>query len=76
MWRDAARFFNALPGYNFGLVGLEHQVTIQAGKTLVVPVLVVWVARPEQAAELSLLDTLIAVKDDLIRQLPAEAVGR
>ena len=38
-------------GYNFGLVGLEHQATIQAGKTLVVPVLVVWVARPEKAAE-------------------------
>ena len=28
-------------GYNFGLVGLEYQATIQAGKTLVVPVLVV-----------------------------------
>ena len=58
-------------GYNFGLVGLEHQATIQAGKTLVVPVLVVWVARPEKAAEFSLLDVLIAVKADLIRQLPA-----
>ncbi len=58
-------------GYNFGLVGLEHQATIQARKTLVVPVLVVWVARPEQASEASLLDVLIAVKTDLIRQLPA-----
>ena len=63
-------------GYNFGLVGLEHQATIQAGKTLVVPVLVVWVARPEQASEASLLDILMAVKADLIHQLPAESIGR
>ena len=58
-------------GYNFGLVGLEYQATIQAGKTLVVPVLVVWVARPEKAAEFSLLDVLFALKADLISQLPA-----
>ena len=63
-------------GYNFGLVGLEHQATIQAGNTLIVPILVVWVARPKQAAEFSLLNVLIANKADLIRQLPAEAIGR
>ena len=63
-------------GYNFGLVGLKHQTTIQAGKTLVVPVLVVWVAQPEKAGDLSLRDVLFALKVDLIRQLPAEAIGR
>ncbi len=58
-------------GYNFGLVGLQYQATIQAGKTLVVPVLVVWVARPEKADEFSLLDVLSALRADLISQLPA-----
>ena len=51
-------------------------MTIQAGKTLVLPEFVVWVARTKQAAESSLLDILIAVKADLVRQLPAEAIGR
>ena len=63
-------------GYNFGMVGLEHQATIRAGNSLLVPVLVVWFARPEKAAEFSLLNVLIANKADLIRQLPAEAIGR
>jgi hypothetical protein len=62
-------------GYNFGLVGLEHQTTIQAGKTLVVPVLVVWVAQAEAAPESRLLDVLADVQPELIRQLPADALG-
>jgi pimeloyl-ACP methyl ester carboxylesterase len=59
-------------GYNFGLVGVEHQATIKARSTLVVPILVVWVKRPERAVEFRLLDVLMAVKAGLIRQLPTD----
>jgi hypothetical protein len=62
-------------GYNFGLVGLERQATIHAGSSLVVPVLVVWVKRPDEAIEFRLLDVLMAVKTGLIRQLQTEAAG-
>ncbi len=63
-------------GYNFGLVGLEHQAVIRAGKTLAVPVLVVWVAQAEVDPESRLLDVLIDVQPELIRQLPVDVIGR
>ncbi|HET6429802.1 MAG TPA: hypothetical protein VFJ30_15405, partial [Phycisphaerae bacterium] len=63
-------------GYNFGLVGLDHAETVKAGKSLSVPVLVVWVARPEKGAEIRLLDALMSVKAGIVKQLPADSIGR
>jgi hypothetical protein len=62
-------------GYNFGLVGLEHETTIRAGTTRVVPVLVVWVSRSEQLPEARLIDVLMDLKNDLIGRLTIDASG-
>jgi len=63
-------------GYNFGLVGVDHSATVQAGKTLSVPMLIIWAARPDKDADVSLLDALMALKRDLIKRLPADSIGR
>jgi hypothetical protein len=62
-------------GYNFGLVGLEHETTIRADSTLVLPVLFVWVSRSEQLPEARLIDVLMDLKNDLIGRLTIDASG-
>ena len=55
-------------GYNFGLVGLEAPLTVKAGATVTLPLLLIAVDRPSAGPDISLATVLESITADLARQ--------
>ena len=53
-------------GYNAGLVGLKRSLTIKAGETLAVPILLVAVNKPKDVKSVDLIKVLNALKAELL----------
>ena len=66
---DAPRLLTFLPNGDLLCVFRRPSYDEATGRTLVVPLLVVWIKRPEKATDFRLLDVLTAVKPDLIGRL-------
>ena len=54
-------------GYNFGLIGIHHAITIRAGTAASVPLLFLAVDRPENGPAISLPDLLDSAKGNIAR---------
>lgn len=54
-------------GYNFGLVGTAEELTVKAGQSVALPLLVISIDRPETGPGVSLQAALEAVKPQLLR---------
>ena len=57
-------------GFNFGLVGLEHTLTVKASQSVRLPLLVVSIDRPAKGPDVSLQAALEAVKAELLKAAP------
>jgi hypothetical protein len=55
-------------GYNFGLVGLEAPLVVQAGATVTVPLLLIAVDRPAAGPDISLKAVLESIAGDLAKR--------
>jgi hypothetical protein len=54
-------------GYNFGLVGMARDLTVNAGQSLALPLLLISVDRPNAGPDINLAAALDAVKPQLLK---------
>jgi hypothetical protein len=55
-------------GYNFGLVGVAQDLTVKAGQSLTLPLLLASLDRPDSGPEINLAAALDAVKEQLLKR--------
>ena len=60
-------------GYNLGLVGMAQGLTIKAGQSLTVPLLVIAINRPEAGPDINLAAALEAVKPQVLKTARPDA---
>jgi hypothetical protein len=53
-------------GFNFGLVGIAQELTVKAGQSLTLPLLLISINRPDSGPDINLQTALEAVKQQLL----------
>jgi len=59
-------------GYNLGLVGMAQGLTIKAGQSLTVPLLIITINRPEAGPDINLAAALEAMKPQVLKTARAD----
>ena len=63
-------------GYNFGLIAVRRAVSVKAGQTTSLPLLLVAVDKPKDAPAVSLAAVLAAVREQIVKKLfPRKKAG-